>query len=674
MSGAAKDKRVVLVKGKPALEYDHLFNGELAWILGRRFKGALPADAGGAGAVPANALDELNDSQRYANQAYAGLGNGVDRMQRLASTPWVESMIQDKLGKAFVNLHAINLTSAYARSMDPSMESYAQFLAGSTALHAADVTRAVASINAGTRAGAQAMAAAGGERSQGVFVLEMGPFLRGVQVDTSLVDLERVRGQPGEHGAPRNLGSLLSFSAVETEIRRRNLLDWTPDGIVLSKLESPTDEPAKSIEMDARSAQLFNVAIQGPAISTTWTSDNDDPEKYQLECQPMDKVFVCLVADLSYSVDTTAMDTQINGMLAARAAVLADIKNLHDAINANASAAARAPLEAALSMSVAAAEGEADNVIGVANAQPDTPFEVLMQASRAADDALQAALAQSPPPAGTPGLKTAAEAARKAVEDAKKFPTAPADIATAMTDMVAMQQAIRTGSSHVARATLTNFRLKRSTSSHMANYSNFKPGNRHCRCGLNIAPVNLATAGDYSEGTGVAEYIVGAWCIGTVIDSAASRSTVGTLVRTAPTSMAMNINVNIQWWSGDKLYQHYMDSSGLTLMRGQNPPTDPGTGNKRTAAQADLDVDSVGTAPGPTVAPIGPPVAPPVGPPDADDLDGLTGMAGAAGFEGDPDAPSVFGRQAAGSSGVLRRTVPGTRTGPQAAKYSVRRR
>jgi hypothetical protein len=75
-------------------------------------------------------------------------------------------------------------------------------------------------------------------------------------------------------------------------------------------------------------------------------------------------------------------------------------------------------------------------------------------------------------------------------------------------------------------------------------------------------------------GEGFAEYIVGAWCVGTVLDSAASRSTVGTLVRTAPSSMAMNVNVNVEWWSGDKLYQHFMDESGLVLMRGQKRTVD----------------------------------------------------------------------------------------------------
>jgi hypothetical protein len=31
--------------------------------------------------------------------------------------------------------------------------------------------------------------------------------------------------------------------------------------------------------------------------------------------------------------------------------------------------------------------------------------------------------------------------------------------------------------------------------------------------------------------------------------------------------MAININVNIEWWSGDKLYKNYMDVDGQVLRR-----------------------------------------------------------------------------------------------------------
>jgi hypothetical protein len=45
----------------------------------------------------------------------------------------------------------------------------------------------------------------------------------------------------------------------------------------------------------------------------------------------------------------------------------------------------------------------------------------------------------------------------------------------------------------------------------------------------------------------------------------------GSLVRTKPTSMALNVNVGIEWWSGDRLHRHFMDGGtpgGGVTMRG----------------------------------------------------------------------------------------------------------
>ena len=101
----------------------------------------------------------------------------------------------------------------------------------------------------------------------------------------------------------------------------------------------------------------------------------------------------------------------------------------------------------------------------------------------------------------------------------------------------------------------------RTTSSHLSNYSAWDPRNPHSRCGL---PLGMSTA----DG-GVGSYIIGGWCIGTVLDAAASRSTVGQLTRTTPTSMAMQVAVDVEWCTGDDLYAKYMDKSGMTAQRGQ---------------------------------------------------------------------------------------------------------
>ncbi len=604
----AADQRQVLVNGKPALEYDGLHMGEVAWILGRRFKSVavgvggpgvsgLPVPAGGPD--PNNRLDELNDSQRYAHQAYAGLGQGVDRMQRLASQPWVESMIAQKLGEATISLHEILPASDYAVMMDSSLGAMRPLLYGSTALHVNDVTR-MAQMRAQVDPAKIAPA-----KAQGILLLETGPFLRGIQVDTDAVQVPEptlsppytyASGTPGRtYAMPRNEGDNCAFAALSTELRRRNIFDWTPDGIVLSKLESPTDEPMKSTELDARQAQLFNVVIQGPAISTTWTSDIRD---HKLQCQPMDRVFVCLVADLSFGGDGTTVKslvTERNELLEDTTTGLrALFKNLEAARSKN------EPLDAVL--------GDIDTMVGQLNskaadiAKAGSSFATKCETAKdefvqklnlfnEAQVAYNRVASMQVPVANDPAnpkvvAGDALDVARRALVEAetkmdnlKSFPSSGEQLELELLKISNKQGKLRAGTDAAPRAVLTNFRYMRTTSAHLANYSHFQPGVENSRCGLKFG--KLSDNGmDHC-----AEYIVGAWCIGTVIDSAASRSTVGTLVRTAPASMALNVNVNIEWWSGDKLYKHYMDTSGLVLRRGQPHPL--GTGVEPPAGDPD---------------------------------------------------------------------------------------
>ena len=175
----------------------------------------------------------------------------------------------------------------------------------------------------------------------------------------------------------------VSLKNLNVALQGGGLLQWRPDGMVLSKLESPAGDTISSQQLDARQAQLFNIAVQGPALAKSWTGDS------KLASMPMDRVFMALVAKK----------------------------------NGN---------------------------------------------------------------------------------------------------------------------TLSKFRVMRTTSSHLVAYSTAKEK----PCGLEDK-----------------EVIVGAWCIGTALDSAASRSTVGSLVRTAPASMALNVNVQIDWWSADRMWRCFMNKA-----------------------------------------------------------------------------------------------------------------
>lgn len=530
------EKRKLVVNGLSQLEYDGLHKGEVAWILGRRFKGN---------------GDEMSGPGRFAHQAMGGLGNGVDRMQRLASTSWMESLFKDKLGGSVIKLHELLLDSPYGKLMDSSLDQYKNYIGGAVALSVQDVAYERAELEGGQIG---AMEKVGLKRKQGIDVVATGPFLRGMSIDSSVVRFDDKKRSGNSIIKPedmaRNTGDGLAFAALEVELRRHNLMDWTPDGVILSKLESPTDEPMKSTELDARQAQLFNVGIQGPAITTAWTSDVRD---YKLEVQPLDKVFVVMVADLSYTVDPTGINefTNLNNK---RNDVKTALYSYKAAVEAGSKAAQeKVALEDALIYANEAAKKFSS--VSAAGTEP-----IYMTASKAYSDALRVYNATT---------TEKEKASAKATLDTTK---ASLD---ALWEQPTREELLRFDPQNMmtrknykipTQAVLTNFRLQRETSSHMINYSHYHPGDNNSRLGLKLGKIIWENNKMY----GVREVIVGGWCIGTVVDSAANRSTVGfQTVKTHPTSMAINLNVNVQWWSGDKLNKHFMDAGGDVIARTQ---------------------------------------------------------------------------------------------------------
>lgn len=455
------ENRQLDVNGTLQLEYDGLATGELAWILGRRIK------SGGT---------EMSAPERFPHVA---MGHGVDRMQRLASTGWMQSLFAQKLGDVSIALHAVDVTDNYSTKPLPL----------ANCLQVPDVAHFREMASSGNDAKTS-------KTSQGLDVTTTSPFLGGVSLDSSIVRLGGKDVKKAED-IMRNLGDHMALSALEAELHRNNLMDWTPDGIILSKLESPTDEPMKSTELDARQAQLFNVGVQGPSITTSWTSDVRD---HKLEVQPLDRVFICVVATVSYSAGK--LSDEFKKMVVAQEAVMDPKKSATEADIATANNA----------------------------------YTAYKNAVAREEYAPKAKLEEPPTP-----------------EDIDKMKQRSTSLLEG--DKTAVNQAI-----------LSNFRLIRTTSSHMTNYSHYKSNDDNSRLGLKLGK-QIGTDDNYS---GVSDVIVGGWCIGTVVDSAASRSAIGfQTVKTHPTSMAINLNVNVQWWSGDKLQKHYMDTDGEVLKRGE---------------------------------------------------------------------------------------------------------
>jgi hypothetical protein len=128
-------------------------------------------------------------------------------------------------------------------------------------------------------------------------------------------------------------------------------------------------------------------------------------------------------------------------------------------------------------------------------------------------------------------------------------------------------------------ARLCNFRVQLATSSQMVNYSGLRFG----RDGKQVLGNEQQTRDEFVRvpnqsrmglrlGTNGAEYIVGGWCIGNVLDTSASRGTMpGTGssigVRTAPNSMALNINVQIDWWDPDRMWRCFMNKASREFVK-----------------------------------------------------------------------------------------------------------
>tara|TARA_B110001452_G_scaffold254198_1_gene245557 strand:- start:30875 stop:34666 length:3792 start_codon:yes stop_codon:yes gene_type:complete len=134
-------------------------------------------------------------------------------------------------------------------------------------------------------------------RAQGIFTMDTSAFLRGRGIESEFVEASTTtkhgRGYP--FGVSRNLGDEVAFAVLEQELVKLGLFDWTPDGILLSKLDNVPQDTLEDQRIDARDGMLYNLSIQGPCLATNWTG------RTEMAVMPMDKVFVVVVADLWHS-------------------------------------------------------------------------------------------------------------------------------------------------------------------------------------------------------------------------------------------------------------------------------------------------------------------------------------------------------------------------------------
>ena len=550
-------------------EYDGLHAAEVAWIKGRHMAPRAPEwkvmGHGFGYAMPATLTGAMSRHTGFDNgrQSHlAGLGTGPDRPQRLATTAWVEAYFTNVLTGATIDLAGTMVRNAGGRrddgtgsTVDSLLDQFANLTGRATLLAGPDIAYAVCKDrpHANNFNNVQPpLIPVPVPMLQGLNVMEMGPFLTSYGRNREIVTL--VDGTD----VPRHLGSVLAQRALTLELKRLGCFNWVPDGVCLSKLENGPDSIADA-EYDARAGQLFNVGVHGPCITKTWS--HGDPAMHVL---PGDRVFVLLVADVSYVTlqptaktrqhpeNMLALTTSIYAVLAKRNLGIgpANGKKLMDKVDV-----VLAKLESFF--------GERDARLGSAP-KSETLMEELLR------------LLNTVPPNDAEEYNRMLSILKEAVNtEAREYLFTDAFRTTA--------EAVRSGRQSITTASMTNFRLMRATSSFLVNTSHIGRANeplprgndrRVSRCGLRIGAKEFETAGLGSGTVGNAEYIVGGWCVGTVLDSAASRALGHAGIRVAPTSMAYDVSVDVQWWDADRLYDSFADvDRGLRSRDADGAPT-----------------------------------------------------------------------------------------------------
>ena len=402
---------------------------------------------------------------------------GTERFQQLCSLEFLQRYFHNVLANKVIRL---DIPMNQVPKFTPPDQYAKPKEATQTLLNASDLAKDTAVADLPPNVGAASSPVAKSKtRYQGIFCMDDGPFLRGKGVSQQVIS-----GSTDKLKKPRmisrNLGDECAFSALSQLMANAGLMDWTPDGIVLSKGDNDPRDQESDAYLDARDGQLYNVRVQGPAISSSWTGDP------AMEVLPGDKLFVVIVADVWFEGGGAVVDN--------------------------------------------------------------------FEAARGTD--------------GAPG-----KSARQAYEEARatEFRDNPVKGTDAERKAWAKKQyaAYKSGGTTV----LTNFRPKLATSSQMINYSHLKFNNGvHDADGNEdekLRRLKYRSRMGLQLGENVGEYIVGGWCIGAVLDSSASRaafpgagSNIG--VRTAPNSMALNVNVQIDWWSADRMWRCFMNKAATT--------------------------------------------------------------------------------------------------------------
>ena len=534
-----------------------------------------PAPAPGAGQVTGP------DGAALVPQDAFG-GYGPDRMQRMAYTNWMEAFFEQRIATQTIDLHTLRVLDparthsfldsdialygslqpwvrrqegAAGGAAAPNAAGVAPHLTAATALCVPDLAYALQSTPSMQRPYGTTVAGQNGNTNlsgpnemqvqkammQGLFVMEKGPFLRTYGAEDSTVNI-RLPDRPGSGrtwarptdvrrnqaemdetpklaDVPRHLGSSLAQKALFCELKKHGVFNWVPDGICLSKYATGPDGYADA-EFDARSGQLFNVGVQGPCITKTWTvPPSTIHPASSMHAMPGDKVFILVVGTVNYELapkkDGDALAVAARGVVAANAERTASLATEGFTPNRNAVAvagvgdvvrpnggnyvvrpdeavrsedarremlAASPALEAAMTNLEDAAAADRGSYHGRA-------FGELVNAMNDLRTVADPTVADLPM---YEAQRARAEAALATVQ-ASSGDVARGFVATAEFDETA--QEVRNGTRAVAKAQISDIRLMRASSSFLTNTSHFDHRDRRSRCGLRIGHLPVGAPG-----------------------------------------------------------------------------------------------------------------------------------------------------------------------------------
>ena len=284
--------------GKPGgdlmVETERLYSGRITFILGRRGKSYENAGIDNLlGMEVENTLATQLVNSRTQQMLHQFATGGVDQhtMQRLCSFEYLERYF----------FHVIrNKKIAIDGDLFPDGKMPAKYRPATAEIQASklgnvgkDVIEKIYKVEQNATTVNAKLAEDLGKiagKGWGIKFNDSGPFLRGKTLESTTSKFRR-----GEIKDSLGLGDCAAFEYFEILLKNTGAMDWTPDGIVLSKLDSGGSDQLADDEIDARQGQLYNVTIGGPAITSSWTEDT------KMEVLPLDKLFVVLVGDVWFS-------------------------------------------------------------------------------------------------------------------------------------------------------------------------------------------------------------------------------------------------------------------------------------------------------------------------------------------------------------------------------------